>query len=119
MEATDSMIDERFTAAAFRALGRGTPEASRLADALREAIAEECVPELRAAGARVASRLRALGHDVAETALEHYGGAFGITYVDASVGPEREHHLLRFNLDLTVSSGYPGYRSRDDGDGEQ
>ena len=114
------MIDERFGADAFRKLGRGSPDAGRLAEALRDAIAEDCVPEVRAAGEKVATRLRALGHDVVATRFESYGGAFGITYLDTSAGQERERHLLRFNLDLVVSSGYPGYHpAADAADDEQ
>jgi len=104
------MIDERFNSNELKNAGRDSGTADSLVHALRVAIAEECVPDLRAAGEKVAVRLRTLGHDVRAIGFEEYDGAFGITYVDTSAGIERERHLLRFNLDLVVSAGYPGYK---------
>lgn len=104
------MIDERFSAGAFEMFGRNTAESEALAQALAEEIAQECLADLRAAGQKIADSLRRLGHHVQESGIEPYGGAFTLTFVDASEGEEPERHRLRFNLDLVVSTGYPGYK---------
>ena len=104
------MISERFSYEHFEALGLDSPEANRLASELQGVIAEEVLPDLRVLGEVVAGALRRLGHPVRESecAVDDRGAAH-VGFVDASRGSEREHHRLRFDLDLTVSAGFPGY----------
>ncbi len=104
------MISERFSYEHFKALGLDSPEANRLATELQGIIAEEVLADLRVLGEVVAGALRRLGHQIRESAcaIDQSGGAH-VGYVDASSGSERQHHRLRFDLDLTVSAGFPGY----------
>ena len=104
------MIDERFSSTEFERLGHRSQAAEALAEALRCAIDEELFSDLRAMGQRIATRLRELGHDITEdeAELDPVSGA-GVTFIDRSAGRSRMAHRLRFNLDLTVSTGYPGY----------
>jgi hypothetical protein len=112
------MIDERFSCDAFERLGRNTPAAEELAKTLRSAIDEAVFQELRAMGERIALRLRELGHVMTEVEaeLDPVSGA-GVTFVDTSAGSSRDAHRLRFNLDLVVSTGYPGYVDAEEIDG--
>ena len=104
------MIGERFSSEHFEALGHDSPEANRLAAELQGAIAEELLGDLRVLGEKVAANLRQLGHLVQESEfdLDEEGAAY-VGFVDSSCGSGRSHHRLRFDLDLTVSAGYPGY----------
>jgi len=104
------MIGERFSYEHFEALGLDTPEANRLATELQGIIAEELLPDLRVLGEIVAGALRRLGHQIREFAfvIDNDGAAY-VGFIDASGGSEREHHRLRFDLNLTISAGFPGY----------
>jgi hypothetical protein len=106
------MIDERFALREFVARGRNSPASDELAQQLQVAIAKEVLPEVRRLAESIASKLGKLGHQVSELEfeLEEQVGSVGITFADTSEGTERAHHRLRFNLDLLVSAGFPGYR---------
>ncbi len=103
------MINERFSYERFEALGPGSREADRLAAELQGVIAEEVLPDLRVLGEIVAGALRRLGHQVHESgcAVDDSGTAY-VGFVDARGGGARRHQRLRFDLDLTVSAGFPG-----------
>jgi hypothetical protein len=104
------MIGERFSSEYFEALGSASPEVNRLADELQGAIAEELLPELRSLAEKIAEALRKLGHRVDESEfVVDDDGAVCVGFVDTSYGSEPEHHRLRFDLDLIISVGYPGY----------
>ncbi len=105
-------IDERFAVQEFAARGRNSRASDQLAQQLQVAIAQELVPDVRRVAESIAGRLRALGHPVEELEfeLEEQVGSVGVTFVDTSEGSERSHHRLRFNLDVIVSVGFPGYR---------
>ena len=106
------MIDERFALQEFVARGRNSPASDELAQQLQVAIAQELLPDVRTLADFIASKLRSLGHPVSELEfdLEEQVGSVGITFADTSEGADRAHHRLRFNLDLLVSAGFPGYR---------
>lgn len=104
-------LDERFALDEFLAREPSSEHGESLARELRIAIARELAPGIRELGARIAKRLNTLGHQVHETEFEvdSEDGAVFLTYVDTSAGAGREKHRLRFNLDLVISSGFPGY----------
>ena len=106
------MIDERFLLEEFEARGRNSEESGALARQLQVAIATELLPDVRVLGEAIASKLRELGHSVAELEfeVEEENGAISVAFVDPSEGSERSLHRLRFNLDLVISVGFPGYR---------
>jgi hypothetical protein len=104
------MIDEKFSLREFESRGRNSEAASELASALQAVVAEVALPEVRKLAERVAERLRSLGHSLTETSYElDPGGMASVTFVDLSDGNNKEAHRLRFNLDLVVSAGFPGY----------
>jgi hypothetical protein len=105
------MIDERFSLQQFESRGLNSDDSNALARDLQTAIAEEVMGDLRALAERVATRLRELGHAVTESGSElDPSGMASVTFTDTSRGPDRSTHRLRFNLDLVVSAGFPGYR---------
>lgn len=94
------MIDQRFSVQRFEACHAGGEAAAELTHALRLAIARELESDLRAAGARIAERLRQLGHQVAELTHEvDPEGMASVTFADGTIDGG-----LRFNLDLVVSA---------------
>lgn len=106
------MIDERFSVREFESRGRNTEAASDLASSLQAVIAELALPEVRKMADSIAHRLRQLGHSLTETSYEvDPGGMASVTFVDLSHGNTKDAHRLRFNLDLVVSAGFPGYES--------
>jgi hypothetical protein len=105
------MIDEKFSSEHFEALGHDSLEANRLATELQGAIAEELLADLRALAEKIAGSLRQLGHHVQESEfVVDADGAAYVGFVDSSRGSEPGYHRLRFDLDLTVSAGYPRYK---------
>lgn len=109
------MIDERFSIREFESRGRNTEAASDLASSLQAVIAEVALPEVRKLAEDIAARLRELGHTLTETSYEvDPGGMASVTFVDLSHGNPKEAHRLRFNLDLVVSAGFPGYDADQD-----
>ena len=105
------MIDGRFALQEFAARGRNSPASDELAQQLQVAIAQELLSDVRRLAESIASRLRSLGHSVSELEfeLDEQDGAVHVTFVDTSEGTDRAQHRLRFNLDLVVSAGFPGY----------
>lgn len=104
------MIDQRFSIREFESRGNNTHASNDLARALQVEIAEEVLADLQALAAKVAGRLRELGHQVTES--DHVvdpSGMASVTFTDVSKGEDRSSHRLRFNLDLVVSAGFPGY----------
>ena len=107
------MIDHRFALGEFLAKGRNSPAAEQLASDLRVAIAEEAAPEVERLAEAVAAKLSSLGHSLTsfELTVDREDGAVCVTAIDVSEGSDRRRHRLRFNLDLVVSTGFPGYES--------
>ena len=104
------MLDQRFSLQHFEARGNNTDASNELARELQIAIAREVLGDLRAIAEKVAAQLKELGHRVVET--EHDvdpEGMTSVTFVDTSNGVDPSAHRLRFNFDLVVSAGYPGY----------
>jgi Asp-tRNA(Asn)/Glu-tRNA(Gln) amidotransferase A subunit family amidase len=104
------MIDQRFSAHEFNVRGRNTEASRDLARSLRSTIAKELLADVRALGQKVVASLNAVGHSVSEVNFEvDQDGLAAVTFIDCSGGESREQHRLRFNLDLVVSVGFPGY----------
>ncbi len=107
-----SEITERFSLAEFEARGRDSAEAEQLARDLRVAIGAELREPTRNLAQKIAERLNALGHHCREDTVELLDdGHVAVTFVDDSHGADT--HRLRFNLDLVISSGFPGYTQGD------
>jgi len=105
------MIDHRFALGEFEKRGRATAASDELARLLQEAIAARLSSEVALLAESVAADLRDQGHDLVEIGRESLpGGHVCVTFADCSQGRDRPHHRLRFNLDLVVSAGFPGYR---------
>jgi hypothetical protein len=114
-----AMIDRRFSIQQFEARGHNTDASNELARDLQIAIAHEVLADLRAIGAKIAAQLKELGHAVDET--EHDvdpEGMASVTFADTSNGSLQSEQRLRFNFDLVVSAGFPGYSEDDEPDDE-
>jgi hypothetical protein len=106
------MIDERFSAASFNALGRSTPTARLLCKALETEIAAELHAVVHATFRRIADRLRELGHDLKEELPDYSAeyAAWHYTFRDFGAYDEKwTDHRLRIHLHTQVSSGYPHF----------
>jgi len=105
------MIDHRFRPSEFDKYRESSTGTSGLATELQDAIAREAMPALVRLGREIAEQLNALGHSVrlVEHVVDSGHGTAEVTFVDDSSGASRESQKLRFNLDLTVSAGYPDY----------
>ena len=102
------LITDRFSFDEFNQLGRNSKPSDRLADELCHIIAAEMATPLLDLADRVANKLNKLGHNCRLQGLEiSKDGAVEITFADDSRGDD---HCLRFNFDLVISSGFPGYR---------
>jgi hypothetical protein len=105
------MIDDRFALEEFEKRGRSTAASVELARLLQEAIAARLASGVALLAESVARELREQGHDLVEIDREVLpGGHVSVTFADCSQGRDRPHHRLRFDLDLVVSAGFPGYR---------
>ena len=112
------MIDRRFALEEFEKRGRTTAASDELARLLQEAIAARLLSDVALLAESVAATLREQGHELVEVARESLpNGHICVTFADCSQGRDRSRHRLRFNLDLVVSAGFPGYRDDSDDEG--
>ena len=105
-------FNSNFSREAFGALGTNSPESERLSKTLQEIIADDLRQEIAELGNRLATTLNGLGHQLTKIDSESDQGRVSVTFADISDGAERHCHLLRFDLDLIVSVGYPGYAEK-------
>jgi len=102
-------INFDFSHEAFRLLGTHSPESDRLSEDLQRKIAVDLRNDIFELGNKIATKLNNLGHLLTQIDSEIDHGRVSITFADDSQGSEREHHQLRFDLDVIVSVGFPGY----------
>jgi len=96
------MIDERFAAGKFKALGIDTPAAKKLTEELADEVNTE-LHEVVAAGAKdIVDRLNEMGH---ELKVEEFNLG-SVSFRDDFEDDNGYHCRLRLAVDTVVSSGY-------------
>lgn len=97
------MVDERFSAAAFTALGLNSPNARELADSLADEIQEELRVVIEDHLSKVIERLNMMGHSLKVESNTPGGISYRDDWEDAS----GYHCRLRVAFDSVISTGYP------------
>ena len=102
-------FNSEFSSDIFKSSGIDSQSSERLASKLQDQIAREIQGEVIELGRKIKASLNSLGHDLTLLDSEMDSGRVSVTFADKSAGVGREKHKLRFDLDLIVSVGYPGY----------
>ena len=102
------MIDDRFSSAAFEALGLDTSEARERADLLADEVYRQVYPVVEARMREIVNQLNAMGHNL------HFAGSTPgdisypgeVDYRDERSDAEGCHYRLRLAVNTVVSTGY-------------
>ena len=109
------MIDNRFSSSEFEKFGRNSKEANLLHKKLAYEIAQERHEAIYPVFEGIASKLKALGHELIEDEPEYDPEYDSWEYAFRDLGEDRGEfdHKLRVHLDTQICTGYPNYQGVD------